>query len=291
MSGDKKPIDPAVLAAIITVSGGIIIALITTLIPNLPAAKSPTPKPPATWTLVATSTIVDTPRPTDTVEAGEATSTPAPDTPTPEPTSTPEPPAVGGDWVNGCISASWKPYPSSVQPEQKDGCLVQLVDKFYTSGGRLAFTYSGRVGGAETYGLFAQLPSDGTVDMSVLLNEITNGEVLIGVFAQPDIKSDGALLVFPASKNVKKQQAILRQMPGETLFAQSGRALEADPAIYDVAFDFNGGTVKVKLLNGQINLGSIPVVSAQKWLFIGYRVLNGTNRLQAEFFSPVIQQR
>lgn len=291
MSKEKKSLDSNVIAALIGVTGTIVVTLIT-VFANRPAPQSTVPTPFPTWTNVPTATIVNTPIPTETVPVGEPTSTPAPASPTPEPTFTPAPPAVGGDWVNGCISALWQPYPTSIQPAEQDGCLVQLVDKFYTSGGRLAFTYSGRVASAETYGLFAQLPRDGTVDMSVLLTDITNGEVLIGIFSQPDIKSEGALLVFPASNNVKRQKVILRTTsPLETGFSQTDKPLEADPPIYNVVFDFNSGSIKVRLQNGQVNLGSVPVVSADKWLFIGYRVLNGTNRLQAEFFSPVIQSR
>lgn len=287
MSKEKKTLDSTVLAALIGVAGTIIVTLIT-VFANRPAAQ-PTPFP--TWTPPPTATIADTPVPTHTVPAGEPTSTPAPDTPTPEPTFTPAPPAVGGDWVNGCVSTLWKPFPSSIQPAQAAGCFVQPIDRFYTSSGRLAFTYSGRVESAETYGLFTQLPSDGTVDISVLLTEITNGEVWIGIFAEPNVNSSGAVLVFPGGNNMKKQQPILRTMPDLAVFAQSGRPLDASQAIYDARFDFNTGTVKVSLLKGQVNLGTVPVTSSGKWLFVGYRVINGTNRLQAEFFSPVIQAR
>ena len=287
MSKEKRSLDTNIIAALIGVSGTIIVTLIT-LFANRPA---PPPTPFPTWTPTATATIADTPMPTDTVPAGEATSTPEPKTPTPEPTFTPAPPEVGGDWSNGCISARWVAYPASIQTQQRDGCLSQPVDKFYINSGRLAFAFVGRVETASYYGLFTQLPVDGTVDLSVLINGISNGEVLAGVFAEPDINSSGALLVFPEVKNVKRQEVFLRTMPGMKFFSQPDDPLQADNSIYDVSFDFNAGTVKVKLHDKQIDLGSVPVSSPNKWLFIGYRVVSGSNNVAAEFFSPVIEAR
>ncbi len=284
----SRRIDPSIVAALIGVLGTIVVTLITLFYSNRPGPQ-PTPFPPSP-TAMPTSTITDTAVPTTTVAPGEATSTPAPETPTPELTFTPAPPAIGADWANGCISALWKPYPSDIQPDQINGCLSQpVIEKFYTSSGRLAFTYVGRVGSAQISGLFAQLPSDGTVSLSVLLTEVTNGEVLMGIFAEPDPTSNGMLLVFPAGNNVKKQKVIFRTMPNGNIFSQS--TLEANPPIYDAFLDFNGGTVSVKLMKNQINLGSVPVLSPNKWLFIGYQVFSGSNRLQAEFYSPIIQTR
>src|SRR5689334_7210296 len=177
MSGDKKKsLDPAVLAAIITVTGGIIVTIITTYKPALQLPPTATPFP--TWTNVPTATITDIPKPTDTVPAGDATSTPAPATATLEPSFTPPPPKLGEDWANNCISTLWKPYPD-IPVEQKNQCLVPLVDKFYTSNGHLAFSYADRVSAAETHGLFAQLPSDGTASLKFHLTDITKGEILI----------------------------------------------------------------------------------------------------------------
>ncbi len=290
MSGEtKKSIDPAVLAAIITVTGGIIVTLITTFA-NRPAAR-PDPTIVPTWTTVPTATMADTPIPTDTVAVGEPTSTPVPDTPTPEPTFTPTPPPIGADWANNCISSLWKPYPSGTATEQKDGCLVQLVDKFYTTSGRLAFTFSERVSGAQVYGLFAPLPADGTASLKFKLKSVTKGEVLIGIFSAPDVNSEGMFLVIPEGKGVDNQRMLIRTMPNKKTFAQTGDPISSSTAEYDAFFDFNSGNVTVKLKSNQVNLGTVSVVSPEKWLFIGYQVLNGTNNLQAEFFDLAIQAR
>ena len=136
---NKKSIDSAVLAAIITVTGGIIVTLITTFANRAPAAQ-PTPVPPTA--VVYTDTVAPTVAPTDTVPAGDATSTPEPptDTPVPIPTATLIP--AGVDWTQNCISSLWVPYPSSITATSDDkGCLIQTVDKFYTTTGKLAFSF------------------------------------------------------------------------------------------------------------------------------------------------------
>jgi len=290
MSGDtKRSMDPAVLAAIITVVGGIVVTLITTFANRPTALPDPTVVP--TWTVAPTATMADTPVPTDAVAAGEPTSTPAPDTPTPEPTFTPTPPPIGADWANNCISGLWKPYPPSITAEQKDGCIVQLVDKFYTTEGRLAFTFSERVSGAQIYGLFAPLPTDGTASIKFKLKSVIKGEVLIGIFAAPDVNSDGLFLVIPEGKGLDEQRMLIRTMPNKKTFAQTGQPIASASAEYDAFFDFNSGNVTVKLKDNQVNLGTVTVVSSEKWLFIGYQVLNGTNNVQAEFFDLAVQSR
>ncbi len=242
------------------------------------------------WTDAPTATITLTPVPTDTTLPGTPSSTPAPDTPTPQPTATIAPPVIGDDWANNCISAVWQPYPNNLQTEQKDGCYVPLVDKFYTANGHLAFTYSDRVQGAEIHGLFAQLPSNGTVRLKFHLTDVTKGEILIGIFSSADVNSNGVLLVIPSGKDVKQQRMLLRTMPNKNTFAQTSGAITSASATYDVAFTFDSGNINVKLQNNQINLGSVKISSPDKWLFVGYQAYNGVNNLQADFFNLSVQQ-
>lgn len=286
----RKSLDPSVLAALIGVVGTIIVTLIS-IYANRPPAPQPTPVPPTA--VVYTDTVMPTVIPTDTVPANEPTSTPAPATLTPSPVPAPTLIPVGADWQENCISSLWVPYPSDLEVKSDDiGCLVQPVGKFYTTTNRLAFSFDERVSSAQIYGVFAKLPSDGTLDIDVQLTTVVNGEVLMGVFANPDVDSTGAMIVIPASRDVtKKQKMILKTMPGQKTFAQTADSLSASPPIYDANFDFNGGSVKVHVKNNQIDLGSIAVVSAEKWLFLGYQVFTGTNTIQAEFLNLIIQSR
>ena len=288
---EKRNLDPnVVIVAVIGLVGTIVAALIG-VYGNRGSTPQPTAVPPTA--VFYTNTVPPSPVPTDTVPVGEPTSTPEPPTLTPEPLPTATVIPVGADWLQNCISPDWVPYPSSIEVGSADnGCLIQPVDKFYTTTGRLAFSYDGKVSSAQVFGVFTKLPADGTVSLDVQLTNVTNGDVLMGVFESPDVESNGAMIVIPASNNVtRKQNMILRTMPGQRTFAQTGDSLAADPPIYNVFFDFNGGSISVKVINGQINLGSVTVVSGEKWLFLGYQVLNGTNTIQAEFLNLNISTR
>ena len=288
---EKRNLDPnVVIVAVIGLVGTIVAALIG-VYGNRGSTPQPTEVPPTA--VFYTNTVPPSPVPTDTVPVGEPTSTPEPPTLTPEPLPTATVIPVGADWLQNCISPDWVPYPSSIEVGSADnGCLIQPVDKFYTTTGRLAFSYDGKVSSAQVFGVFTKLPADGTVSLDVQLTNVTNGDVLMGIFESPDVESNGAMIVIPASNNVtRKQNMILRTMPGQRTFAQTGDSLAADPPIYNVFFDFNGGSISVKVINGQINLGSVTVVSGEKWLFLGYQVLNGTNTIQAEFLNLNISTR
>jgi len=286
----KKGLDSNVIAAIVTVVGGIITTLIVTVY-NRPQAPVPTPVPPTA--VVYTEVVPPTAVPTDSVPMGDPTSTAAPVTSTPEPVPTATLLPAGADWLQNCISAVWGPYPSSLTVGTDDaGCRKQPIGTFYTTTGRLAFSVNERVSSAQIYGMFVKLPSDGTVSIDTQLTTITNGEVLMGVFENPDIESNGAMVVIPESKDVKKKQLfILKTMPGQKEYSHNADLLNADPAIYNASFDFTPGAIKVKVGETHIDLGSITVVSGDKWLFLGYQVYNGTNVIQAEFLNLDIQQR
>jgi hypothetical protein len=242
--------------------------------------------------VVYTETVAPTVAFTDTVPPNNPTSTPEPPTPTPQPIPTSTLIPVGADWAQNCMSSLWVPYPSSIVANSDDkGCLIQPVDKFYTTTGRLAFSFDGRVSAPQIYGMFAKLPSDGTVRIDLKLITVAKGEILMGVFASPDVNSNGVMVVIPASSDVtRRQKMILKIMPGQRVYSQSVE-FAADPPIYDAFFDFTSGNISVQVVKDQIDLGSISVVSGEKWLFLGYQVLNGTNTLQAEFQNLVIESR
>jgi len=287
---EKRSLDPnVVVVAVIGLVGTIVAALIG-VYGNRASTAQPTAVPPTA--VFYTNTVPPSPIPTSTVPVGDATSTPEPPTSTPEPQPTATLIPAGADWQENCISTVWVPYPSIEVGSDDKGCLIQPVDKFYTTTGRLAFSYDDRVSSAQLFGVFTKLPSDGTASFDVQLTTVTNGEVVMGIFESPDVNSKGAIVVIPASTHVeKKQKMILKTMPGQKTFAQTADNLEADPPIYSVFFDFDGGGISVKVIKNQIDLGRITVVSGDKWLFLGYQVFNGTNTIQAEFLNLNIQAR
>ena len=280
MSEGKKGISPEIVAALIGVAGTIAVAIFFN-------QGQSTPPVPTAQPVVVTIISMPTAVPTDTVPAGEPTSTPAPtNTPVPTPTEVP-PVALGQDWTQGCISSLWEPYPSSIVVTPKNGCLIQPVDKFYASDGRLAFLYEGAVPSEAIYGLFAPLPSSGTVSLDVLLNEVTNGDVWVGIFAEPDINSAGMILDIPAG-NVKNRPIVQRTMPGQ-IKKDFTASIQSNPPLYSVELTFSSGSISASVPVLKYNFNAVPVPSEQKWLFVGYRVVTGTNRIDAEFSNLVIK--
>lgn len=284
MSGEKKRMDPAVLAAIITVVGGIIVTLITTFANRSGAEPIPTPVP--TWTNVPTATIVDTPVPTDTVEVGEPTSTPEPPTSTPEPTFTPTPPPIGADWTNGCISALWQAVPASVQAVPENGCLQQPVGDFTASDGRLSFLVNREFDGDETIGMFAPLGDDGTVSLKVHLDVLNNGDVWMGVFSGPSTDSPGVIMYIPTG-DITQRPLVMQLLPGGD--KRPTKQFNQSSATYDVKFTYAIGTVQVSAMNDAVVFNPVTVTSSNKWLFIGFKPVSGSNAIGAQFFDLAIQ--
>ena len=290
MSTNKRGLDPAIIAALIGVLGTICVSIITLyanrIIPQTPPTLPPPTVIESTWTPVPTSTITDTPVPTDTVPPGEPTSTAAPDTPTPENTFTPAPPAIGSDWANGCISVLWKPYPATIQTTEKDGCLVEPINLFFAADGRLTFLVSGRFSDTQAYGLFAPIPATGTVSVQSYLKSLQEGEIWMGVFAEPDIESQGMVIVIPPG-DVKRRVIVQKTMPGQVEVQQT-QSFSRNPPVYDVLFQLSNGSVTTTILQDTV-FNALPVSTGQPWLFVGYQVKKGTNRIDAEFLNLSVQ--
>lgn len=287
MSNNRRSIDPAIVAALIGVMGTVCVTAISLYINNFaPRPQSPTAIVQPTWTVPFTATIANTPVPTDTVPVGEPSSTPAPDTPTPEPTFTPAPPAIGSDWSNGCISVLWKPYPSDIPTTANGNCLSEPVHVFFAADGRLTFLVTGRFDGDQVYGLFAPIPANGTVSINTFLRTLSEGEIWMGVFAQPDINSQGMVIVIPPG-NVKQRTLVQRMMPGQ-IEAQQTQSIPKDPPLYNVSFELSNGAVTTRILNDTV-FNAVPVGTDQQWLFVGYQVKKGNNRIDAEFLNLLVQ--
>lgn len=296
MSTNRR-IDPTIIAAVIGVMGTLCVTLITLFANRLvPDPVSPTPVVP-TWTIEATSTITNTPVPTDTVPVGDPTSTPAPDTPTPEPTFTPVPPAIGSDWANGCISILWRPYPDVIQTTSSNGCFAQplyfpeQVNLFFTENGSLKFSVNRSFETPQVYGLFAPIPANGVVRIDTLLRRQQEGEIWMGVFAEPNITSQGLVAVLPAGENPRRRELVQRKMPELTeihrLESLSDDSTQ-DPPRYSIVFELNNGEVRIQRLN-ETDFSAVPLGSAQPWLFVGYQVAAGNNRIDAEFLNLLVQ--
>jgi hypothetical protein len=297
MSTNKR-IDPTIIAALIGVMGTVCVTAVTLYV-NYFGPQPPQPTVPVQpiWTTPPTATIANTPLPTDTVQVGAPTSTPVPDTPTPEPTFTPVLPAIGADWVNGCISVLWRPYPEFVQPTLGNGCLSQpilfpeQVNLFFTENGSLKFQVNRTFETTQIYGLLAPLPASGTVRIDTFLRRVQGGEIWMGVLAEPNITSQGLVAVLPEGENVRNRPLVQKKMPEQVEVQRMDSFPDdpmQDPPRYSIVFELSNGEVRIQKL-GETEFSPIALNSAQPWLFVGYQVINGNNRIEAEFLNLLVQ--
>ena len=307
MSNNNRRIDSTIIAAIIGVMGTVCVTIITLYVTNFAPGTQPQPTDPAlqpTWTAPATSTIpptstiTNTPMPTDTVPAGDPTSTPAPATPTPEPSLTPVSRAIGADWANGCISSLWIPFPNTVPATANNGCLsqpvimsIEQVNLFFTENGSLKFAVSRTFVSPQVYGMFAPIPANGIVRIDTLLRRTQEGEIWMGVFAEPNITSQGLVAVLPPIENLKRSELVQRKMPEQTElnrledFADDSSQY---PPRFSIVFELSNGEVRIQRLR-DTDFSPVLLNSAQPWLFIGYQVLPGNNRIDGEFLNLLVQ--
>ena len=299
MSTNRR-VDSTIIAAIIGVMGTLCVTIITLYASYF--APRPQPDPTAvivqpTWTSPPTATITNTPEPTHTVPVGDPTSTPAPDSPTPEPTFTPLPPAIGSDWANGCISALWRPYPNTIQTTDNNGCLAQplyfpeQVNLFFLENGSLKFSVNRNFESPQVFGLFAPIPANGTVQIDTVLRRAQEGEIWIGVFAAQNIESQGLVAVLPPDENPRRRELLQRKMPEQAELHRLESFSDdptQDPPRYTIVFELTNGEVRIQRL-GETEFTTVPLGSGQPWLFVGYQVAAGNNRIDGEFARVVVQ--
>ena len=281
----KKGISPEIIAALIGVAGTIIAGVLFS------GNGGGSNEPPATSEpIIITATFMptDTPMPTDTVPPGEPTSTPAPtETPAPEPTDVP-PVAMGQDWTQGCISTLWRTYPSTLTVIDKgDGCLQEPVHVFDANNGVLSFLgeRSGS-GSVDDYGLFAPLPESGAVTVTVRLDDLTNVDFWIGVFPEPDLKSNGLLLTIPEG-NVRKR-VVVQKDPFTYETMQSTQNVDQGNG-FSFTFTFTSATATGEVNPFVFKTNPMSVPAANKWFYIGYRGFNNSYRIEGSIADFILQ--
>jgi hypothetical protein len=275
----SRRIDPSIVAALIGVLGTIAVTLI-----SIKANQAPTPPKEPTAIVISTATLPATAAPTDTVPPNAPTSTPEPPTDTPVPTFTLVPPVpIGQDWGASCISNLWKPYPDNVPTIDKgNGCWQNPVIIFSAANGSMGFLYErGGSGAVEYYGLFAPLPVEsGTVTFKVRLDDLSNVDLWMGIFAGPDINSQGLLMTIPAG-NVRKRVIVQKDIPTyETI--QSTQNLDQGDG-YSITFTFTANSASGTVNPNVFVTNPVSIPSAQKWLFLGYKGLKGSYRIEGNF--------
>jgi hypothetical protein len=285
----RGKLDSTIVAAIIT---GVVTIIVTALTVFGSRLASPAPQPTATSPVVVadTATLTASPQPTDTVPPGEATSTPAPATDTPTATSTTVPAvALGEDWRAGCISTLWQPYPAEIQPTAKgNGCWQEPVFVYSAENGDLDFLAQ-NINDSTVYGLFAPLPGEnGSVSFKVRLRDLTNADLLMGIYAQPDVTAQGLLMTIPAG-NVKNRVIVQKDnVSSYTTMQKTGNLAQGDG--YWFTFTYSLNSVRSTLNPSVFVTNPFSLPSAQKWLFLGYKVLNRSYGIEGTFFDLALSE-
>ncbi len=272
------------------IAGVVVIALAFFFIGKFMAAGSPPPVDTVTPTvLVQEATPVPptetlTSVPTETALPPTSTSTPVPAADTPVPTFTPVPPvAIGQDWTAGCISSLWKTYPSTTTVEKGDGCLKEPVYVFSAENGDLDFLDERNgSGNAEIYGLFAPLPESGTVTFTVRLKDLDNVDLMMGIFPEPDVATQGLLMTI-LSGDVNKR-SIVQKDPLNYVTIQGTAPLNQGGG-YSISFTFTTLSATSRVNPSVFTTNQVSIRSEQKWLFLGYKGLRGQYRIEGTFLN------
>jgi hypothetical protein len=215
----------------------------------------------------------------------EPTLTPLPPTDIPTLTPSPIPPVpLGEDWMQGCISTVWSAYPESIIPEDRgDGCWREPIHAFSAENGDLDFLFERQNGDEEIYGLFAPLPIEsGSLTLTIRLRDLTNADLLVGIFAQPEVKSQG-LLMSLLRGDVDRTVFIQRDPITYQTIIGSQKIFQGNG--YSITFQFNNLSVESIVNPSVFFVDPLSVPSSQKYLFVGYKGLRGYYRIDATFFN------
>ncbi len=245
-----------------------------------------TPTLTETVTATATRAATDTPSPTATATStATSTRTPVPPTDTSTPTITLVPPkALGDDWMAGCISTLWLPYPPDTHVSDRgDGCWKEPVFVFTAENGDLDFlAEGGKNKPVEVHGLFVLLPEKGKVTVNIQLKDLTNVDLWMGIFPEKEIDSQGLLMIVPAGDVDERVFAQKDPTNYETITSTS--LLEQGNG-FSISFTFTENSARSTVDPSIFFTNWVSIPSSEKWLFLGYKDLSGVSRIQGRFFS------
>ena len=203
----------------------------------------------------------------------------------------------GRDWLQSCISEQWIVYPPSEVATAGDCYIEPIPGSIFTMNNSLIIRAEPDVSTAEEYGIFTKVPQSGTIRIHVDLDLLDNAEIWVGVFSEPDIESEGILMVVPyyepvnpPGNDTKKRAFALRhmQMPLEDRIYLS-KEFENPNGVYEVGFNLTSGTIAGFMENATTD--DIPVSYIDRWLFIGYRALIRRSDIDVSFTDLEIIER
>ena len=158
---------------------------------------------------------------------------------------------------------------------------------FSAENGDLDFLFERARGAPEIYGLFAPLPEAGTVTVTIRLRELSNVDLWMGVFNAPDLTSQGLLLTI--LNGDVKSRPIIQRNPISYDTIQGTKIIQQGNG-FSISFRFNTLSVTGIVNPAVFSTNSFSMPSAQKWLFLGYKGLNGYYRIEGRFLNFELTQ-
>jgi hypothetical protein len=104
----------------------------------------------------------------------------------------------------------------------------------------------------------------------------------MGVFAEPDVASQGLLMTIPHG-NVKKR--VIVQKNPLTYDTVQGTVMLDQGDGFSISFTFTELSARSIVNPSVFTANPVSIPSAQKWLFLGYKGLNGAYRIDGTFLS------
>lgn len=262
----NKKTNPLIVVAWIGFLGSVLVALIGTIGTNLSLIGAAGSEDNNISIATSTSTITPTTSPNSN-----------------EIINVPVVPLVK-DWREGCISKLWLTYPSTIQAQDKgNGCWQEPIHAFSAENGELDFLYERQKGAEEIYGLFAPLPIErGSLNLTIRLRDLSNADLLIGIFSQPEVKSPGLMMMMLnggvesnvfIQKDTKTYETILGS---QKIFQGTG---------YSITFEFDDLSVRSVINPSVFFIDPFSLPSSQKYLFLGYKGLRGYYRIEGTFLN------
>ena len=160
--------------------------------------------------------------------------------------------------------------------------MEPVLNTFSAENGDLDFLAERRSGDAEIYGLFAPLPESGTVTFTVRLRDLDNVDLLMGVFPEPDVASQGLLMTIlhgdVNKRSIDQKDPLTYVTVNRTSVLNQGNG-------YSVSFTFTTLSATSRINPSVFTTNQVSIRSPQKWLFLGYKGLKGQYRIEGTFLN------
>jgi hypothetical protein len=164
--------------------------------------------------------------------------------------------------------------------------LQEPVFVFSADNGSMSFLYERNANGAqETYGLFAPLPESGEVTFTVRLSDLKNVDLWVGIFAEADINTSGLLMTIPAGN--PNNRVIVQKDVNTYETIQATQKLNQG-AGYSFTFAFNALSARGTVNPSAFVTNPVSIPSSTKWLFLGFRGLSGSYRVEGVFADLIL---